>query len=161
MAKLLTVFQKRMVLPLPRLCLNISHLHLTAYTLLLVNTLNLLLPSTIRKDMKLELISLKSADIVVELALKKGLIADRSKIDPRTVCRKLRPKSKNHYLHLLVVTGKEAYCSYLGLLYKYAEHKEKEKGEKKPRGETIPLYTQPRSSDGREKEDYRAVRASL
>jgi len=70
-------------------------------------------------------------------------------------------KVKNHYLRSLIVRSEGACYSYLSLLYKYAEYKEKEKGEKRPHGETIPLCTQLRSSDRRETEDFRAVKTSL
>jgi hypothetical protein len=47
--------------------------------------------------------SFKSADAVVELAVKRGLIEDRSKIDSRAVRKNLRLKSKNRYSRTLVV----------------------------------------------------------
>jgi len=45
----------------------------------------------------------KSADAVVKRAVKRGLTADRSKIDPRAVRKNLRLKSKNRYLYTLAV----------------------------------------------------------
>ena len=48
--------------------------------------------------MELESKTSNLADIIIERAQRKGLIGDRSKISPYTVCRNLRPKSKNQYL---------------------------------------------------------------
>jgi len=45
----------------------------------------------------------KSADAIVERAVKRGLTADRSKINPRVVRRNLRPKSENRYSRALAV----------------------------------------------------------
>jgi len=39
----------------------------------------------------------KSADAVIERAVRRGLTEDRTKIDPRAVRRNLRPKSKYRY----------------------------------------------------------------
>ena len=39
----------------------------------------------------------KSTDAVIKRAVRRGLTADRTKIDPRTVRRNLRPNSKYRY----------------------------------------------------------------
>jgi len=43
------------------------------------------------------------ADAVIQWARRRGLTADRSKIDPRAVRRNLRPKSKKRYSSILEV----------------------------------------------------------
>jgi hypothetical protein len=51
--------------------------------------------------MELELKTSSSADALLERAERRGLTGDCSKISPHTVCRNLRPKSKDQYSRVL------------------------------------------------------------
>ena len=53
--------------------------------------------------MESKLTAFKSADAVIEWAVRRGLTADHTNIDPRAVRRNLRPKSKYGYLLTLKV----------------------------------------------------------
>jgi len=53
--------------------------------------------------MDLESTVFKSGDAVIGRAIRRGVTADRTKIDPRAVCRNLRPKRKTRYLRALEV----------------------------------------------------------
>jgi len=81
--------------------LDISHVYLTAYTLLLLITLHSSLPLTKRKDIIFESTVLNPANTIIQRARTKGLMADRSGIDPRGVHRNLKPKSKKRSSSIL------------------------------------------------------------
>ena len=53
--------------------------------------------------MESKLTAFKLADTVIERAVRRGLAADCTKIDPYTARRNLRTKSKYHYLLTLKV----------------------------------------------------------